>query len=128
MLTTLASADKQAYDNTVSTITSNLISSFKTSLNDNSFTEQAVVAYISAMAQNGNYKTAIEDIPSDYKRSDSRTYLSAPFLNSLASMKHCSVVFSSNLRTNGCQRIFSIDFCEIHGNLTRLHDFSLSCF
>ncbi len=86
VLTTLASADKQAYDNTVSTITSNLISSFKTSLNDNSFTEQAVVAYISAMAQNGNYKTAIEDIPSDYKRSDSRTYLSAPFLNSLATM------------------------------------------
>ena len=85
-LVTLASAEKQAYDNTVSTITSNLITSFKSSINDNSFTEQAVVAYISAMAQNGNYKTAIDDIPQDYKKSDSRTYLSAPFLNNLANM------------------------------------------
>ena len=86
MLTALASAEKSAFDNTVSTITSNLITSFKASLNDNSFTEQSVVAYIAAMAQNGNYKTAIDDIPSDYKKSDTRTYLSAPFLNSLANM------------------------------------------
>ena len=85
-LTMLASAEKSAYDNTLSIITSNLISSFKSSLNDNSFTEQAVVAYISAMAQNGNYKAAIDDIPQDYKKSDDRTYLSAPFLNSLANM------------------------------------------
>ena len=86
VLTSLASAEKQAYDNTVSSITANLISSFKTSLNDNSYTEQAVVAYISAMAINGNYKTAIDDIPQDYKKSNSRTYLSAPFLNNLANM------------------------------------------
>ena len=85
-LVTLTSAEKQAFDSTLATITSNLITSFKSSLNDNSYTEQAVVAYISAMAQNGNYKTAIDDIPQDYKKSDSRTYLSAPFLNSLASM------------------------------------------
>ncbi len=86
MLTALASAEKQAYDHTVTTITSNLISSFKSSLNDNSYTEGAVVAYISAMAKNGNYKTAIDDIPGDYKKSETRTYLSAPFLNSLANM------------------------------------------
>ena len=85
-ITSLASAEKSVYDNTVSTITASLISGFKSSLNDNSYTEQAVVAYISAMAQNGNYKTAIDDIPQDYKKSDSRTYLSAPFLNSLANM------------------------------------------
>ena len=85
-ITSLASAEKQAYTNTVSTITSNLITSFKSSLNDNSFTEQSVVAYISAMAANGNYKTAIDDIPQDYKKSETRTYLSAPFLNNLASM------------------------------------------
>ena len=85
-LIALESAEKQAYDNTVSTITSNLITSFKSSLNDNSFTEQAVVTYISAMAQNGNYKAAIDDIPQDYKKSETRTYLSAPFLNNLASM------------------------------------------
>ena len=85
-LTTLASAQKQEYDNTVSTITANLITSFKSSLNDNSFTERAVISYIAAMAQNGNYKSAIDDIPQDYKKSNSRTYLSAPFLNNLSNM------------------------------------------
>ena len=85
-LTTLASAEKSVYNNTVSTITANLISSFKSSLNDNSFTEQSVVAYIAAMAQNGSYKKAIDDIPQDYKKNESRTYLSAPFLDNLSSM------------------------------------------
>ena len=82
----LASAEKQVYDQTVATISNNLIAAFKTSLNDNSFTEQSVIAYISAMAQEGKYKNALDDIPQDYKKSDSRTYLSAPFLDSLATM------------------------------------------
>ena len=115
LLTSLASAEKTVYDNTLSTITANLISSFKSSLNDNSFTEQAVIAYIAAMSQNGNYKKAIDDIPQDYKKSDSRTYLSAPFLNSLASMntKLDSAIKDSNNSiknavTSGQFEIFTI--------------------
>ena len=97
-LVNLASAEKSVYDQTVNTINTNLINTFKSSLNENNFTEQAVVAYISAMAKNGKYKAAIDDIPQDYRKSDTRTYLSAPFLNSLASMntKLDSIVKDSN--------------------------------
>ena len=85
-LTELASADKSVYDRTISSFNSNLLAAFKASLNDASFTEQAVVAYIAAMSKEGKYQQAIDDIPQDYKKSDTRTYLSAPFLNSLANM------------------------------------------
>ena len=114
-LINLASAEKSTYDQTVNTINTNLINTFKTSLNENNFTEQAVVAYISAMAKNGKYKAAIDDIPQDYKKSDSRTYLSAPFLNSLANMntKLDSIIKDSNNKikvaaTNGMLDIFTI--------------------
>ena len=114
-LINLTSAEKSAYDQTVNTINTNLINTFKTSLNENNFTEQAVVAYISAMAKNGKYKAAIDDIPQDYKKSDSRTYLSAPFLNSLANMntKLDSIIKDSNNKikvaaTNGMLDIFTI--------------------
>ena len=82
----LASADKTVYDKTISSFSANLINAFKASINDSSFTEQAVVAYIAAMSKEGKYQQAIDDIPSEYKKSDSRTYLSAPFLNNLANM------------------------------------------
>ena len=86
VLTELAEAQSHVYEQTVASITKNLQNAFKSSLNDNSFSEQAVVAYIASMAKQGNYKQAIDEIPSDYKKSTARTYLSAPFLNSLDSM------------------------------------------
>ena len=85
-LINLAGAQPNIYEGTFTAFTDNLINAFKASINDSSFTEQAVVSYIAAMAQRGDYKQAIEDIPQDYKKSDSRTYLSAPFLNSLSNM------------------------------------------
>ena len=86
VITELAEAQTHIYAQTVSAFTKNLQTAFKASLNDNSFTEQAVVAYIASMASQGNYKQAIDEIPSDYKKSTTRTYLSAPYLNSLDSM------------------------------------------
>ncbi len=82
----LAAAEKSEYDRIISTFNSNLINTFKASISDSSFTEQAVIAYIAAMSKEGKYQQAIDDIPSDYKKSSSRTYLSAPFLNTLADM------------------------------------------
>ena len=114
-LINLASAERGAYEQTVNTINTNLIASFKAALNENNFTEQAVVAYISVMAKNGKYKAAIDDIPSDYKKSDTRTYLSAPFLNSLANMntKLDSIIKDSNNKikvaaSSGMLDIFTI--------------------
>lgn len=85
-ITELASAQESVYNNTIASVKANMLSAFKSSINDNSFTEQAVVAYIAEMAANGKYQQAIDEIPQSYKKSDSRTYLSAPFLNNLSAM------------------------------------------
>ncbi len=121
-LINLASADKSVYDQTVNTINTNLINTFKSSLNENNFTEQAVVAYISAMAKNGKYKAAIDDIPQDYRKSDSRTYLSAPFLNSLASMntKLDSIIKDSNNKIKVAAATGMLDIFTIPNLASRL--------
>ena len=49
-------------------------------------TEQLVVAYIAAMAENRQYKEALGKIPSGLKTGSRRTYLSAPYFDTLASM------------------------------------------
>ncbi|MEE0133508.1 MAG: hypothetical protein U0I22_06880 [Treponema sp.] len=49
-------------------------------------TEQLIVAYIAAMAENRQYKEAINKIPSSLKTGSRRTYLSAPYFNTLVSM------------------------------------------
>ncbi len=51
-----------------------------------SATEQLVVAYIAAMAENRQYREALDRIPSSIKTGSRRTYLSAPYFNTLASM------------------------------------------
>ena len=119
----LASAEKGAFNQTAATITANLITSFKASLNDNSFNEQAVVAYIAAMAQNGNYKAAIDDIPQDYKRSEARTYLSAPYLNNLSSMntKLESAIKESNSKIKNAASTLSLDIFTITNLASRLY-------
>lgn len=85
-ITELALADETLYKETVSTFKNNLISSFKTVISENNFTEASVVAYVAAMAEKGRYQQAVEEIPSSYKKSDSRTYVSAPYFNNLSKM------------------------------------------
>ena len=120
-LTQLASAEKNAYNVTISNFTENLINAFKSSNNDN-LTEQAVTAYISAMALGGNYKQAIEDIPQDYKKSDSRTYLSAPFLNNLSNMdkKLDTAINDSNREIKNAANSGSLDIFTTNNLAARL--------
>ncbi len=87
-LTQLASAEGINYLNVINNLKSNLISSFKASLSDNSYSEQAVVSYVAAMSENAKYQQAIDDIPQAFKRSEQRTYLSAPYFNNLVNMNN----------------------------------------
>lgn len=85
-ITDLVFADEEVYNLTLKNFKENLISAYKSNNSESSITESAVVAYIAAMAENGNYAQAIEDIPQSFKKSKSRTYLSAPYLNTLETM------------------------------------------
>ena len=87
-LTQLASAEGINYLNVINNLKSNLISTFKASLADNSYSEQSVVSYVAAMSENGKYQQAIDDIPQTFKRGEQRTYLSAPYFNNLVNMNN----------------------------------------
>lgn len=73
------------FTETISKFKSDFIQLASQSLSDTS-TEQLVVAYIAAMAENRQYKEALNKIPSNLKTSSRRTYLSAPYFNTLSSM------------------------------------------
>ena len=85
-LVDIALANPSTYNTTVSNFKSNVISAFKANTAEANLTEQAVVSYVAAQAEKGNYVQAIEEIPQSFKKSKSRTYLSAPFFNNLAEM------------------------------------------
>lgn len=82
----LALAEKDVYEQTVNNFNSNLIAAYKANNSESSITEQTAVSYIAAMAQRGDYAKAIEDIPASVKKSKTRTYLSAPYMNTLETM------------------------------------------
>jgi len=79
-------ADASVYQKNIQTFKNNLISSFNSNSSEANLSEQVVVSYIAAQAENGNYSRAIEDIPASLKKSKQRTYLSAPYLNTLDEM------------------------------------------
>lgn len=85
-LTEVVMADTNTFRFLISDFKNNLIASVKTTLSDSSISEQSVVSYIAAMAENGKYQQALDDIPQSFKRGNQRTYLSAPYLNNLVNM------------------------------------------
>ncbi len=80
----IASVDE--YNRNITLFKNNLISTFSSNNSVDNITEQVAVSYIAAMAENGNYSRALETIPDSVKKSRQRTYLSAPYLNTLEDM------------------------------------------
>lgn len=79
-------ADLSLFQKNIAALKTNLISSYKSNTNNANISEQVIVSYIAAQAEKGNYSVAIEEIPSNMKKSSQRTYLSAPYLNTLSDM------------------------------------------
>lgn len=79
-------ADLSLFQKNIAALKTNLISSYKSNTNNANISEQVIVSYIAAQAEKGNYSVAIEEIPSNMKKSSQRTYLSAPYLNTLSEM------------------------------------------
>ncbi len=80
----IASLDE--YNRNIAMFKNNLITSFDSNNSVDSITEQVAVSYIAAMAEKGSYSRALENIPDSVKKSRQRTYLSAPYLNTLEDM------------------------------------------
>lgn len=77
------SAAETSYDNLIEDFKSNLIAAFPQFSADSAAAEQDAVSYIAAMAEKGRYTEAVNAVPQSFKRSASRTYLSAPYFNNL---------------------------------------------
>lgn len=77
-----------AYENVYAVILENLknhlISSFaQIPADSTTVQEQEAVSYVAAMAEKGKYNEALDSVPQNFKKSTSRTYLSAPYFNNL---------------------------------------------
>lgn len=80
-------ADVSEYNDTISAFEQNLITAFNSlSQNASSVTEQAAVSFVADMAKKGRYNEALDAVPSSFKKGVQRTYLSAPYFDSLAAM------------------------------------------
>ena len=79
-------ANAAEFEKTVAQLKRNLISAFENNNVEANITEQVAVSYIAAQAESGNYTRAVENVPDSVKKSRQRTYLSAPYLNTLEDM------------------------------------------
>ena len=79
-------ADLSLFQKNIAALKVNLISSFKSNTNNANISEQVIVSSTAAQAERGTYSVAIDEIPSSLKKSSKRTYLSAPYLNTLSDM------------------------------------------
>ena len=79
-------ASAEEFAETVGQFKRNLIAAFEANNVEANITEQVAVSYIAAQAETGNYIRAVENVPDSVKKSKQRTYLSAPYLNTLEDM------------------------------------------
>jgi hypothetical protein len=108
-----ALANETFYMDTVGAITDRLIEAYGAGKDHAG--EQTVVSYIAAMGERNRYIQAVSDVPGSFKNSRSRTYLSAPYFDSLAAMDESLVTRSANLfsmMTYATQR-GSLDFFTV---------------
>lgn len=120
------SASETSYDSLVEELKSSLIAAFPQFVSDSTAAaEQEAVSYIAAMAEKGRYTEAINAVPQAFKRSSSRTYLSAPYFNNLTvtseSLFRQMQSYSDMIRLaaeNGTYDVFTMkniaDYMRIH--------------
>lgn len=77
-------ASETAYINNIENLKANLINAFGQIQAEATVAEQEAVSYVAAMAEKGNYNEALDVVPQSFKRSALRTFLSAPYFDTLA--------------------------------------------
>lgn len=79
-------ASAAEYAKNVGQFKRNLIASFENNNSESNITEQIAVSYVAAQAETGNFIRAVENVPDSVKKGRLRTYLSAPYFNTLEDM------------------------------------------
>lgn len=103
----------------------NLISSFESLNSETVISEQEAVSYVAAMSETGKFTEAIEKVPSSFKKNSSRTFLSAPYFNTLQKMnenlksylERCETLVSyaaANSKTDVFTALYIADYMCMH--------------
>ena len=91
-------AQKSTYESNIKNFRESLVSSVSSAIKANqAISEKSVVAYVSELALNGRYSEAIASIPDSFKKGNKRTYLSAPYFNTLESMYSTLEMYNGNM-------------------------------
>lgn len=78
-------ASEAAYRNNIENLKQNLINSFAQIPSDSqTVAEQEAVSFVAAMAEKGRYNEALDSVPQNFKRNALRTFLSAPYFDTLS--------------------------------------------
>lgn len=87
-------ASESAYNNVVDSYIFNLINAYSQAVADsgNTIGEQETVSYVAAMAAAGRYNVALDTVPAEFKKSSSRTFLSAPYFGTLIKVNEALVI------------------------------------
>lgn len=78
-------ASEAIYKSSIENLKQNLINSFsQVPADSQTVAEQEAVSFVAAMAEKGRYNEALDAVPQNFKRSALRTFLSAPYFDTLA--------------------------------------------
>ena len=90
---------KSNYEANVKNLRAELVSSVENSIKNNqNFSEKSVTAYVAEMALEGKYAEAVSNVPESFKKGNKRTFLSAPFFDSLESTYATLEMHNENMR------------------------------
>lgn len=91
-------SQKSTYDENIKNFKSNLISQVASAIqNSQNLSEKTFIAYVAELASRGRFAEAVKYVPDSFKRGNQRTYLSAPYFNTLEAMYPSLSMHNSNL-------------------------------
>ncbi len=93
----LSEPTKSMFDSAIKSFRDNVLQAAEAAVKDSTqITENAAVLYVEESAARGNYTNAVAAVPASFKNSNRRTYLSAPYFNTLAKMNSSLTMANEN--------------------------------
>ena len=87
-----------AYENTLRRLSASIMNISAATMQDSAiFTENTAIAYIAEMAAHKRYQEALDKIPESVRRGSRRTYVSAPYFDSLITMNQSLTMVNNNM-------------------------------
>ncbi len=91
-------AQKSTFDSNIKTFRDNTITLVENAIqNSQNVTENSIIAYVAELASRGNFAKAVETVPESFKKGNKRTYLSAPYFNTLEAMYPTLTMYNANM-------------------------------